>query len=152
MANVAHLLILAATMAAGCELSTLQVKLAFPDADDEILVHEAGDVLGFDIVIVPEHRGSIKLTVARLCDVRFAGLASDRQGGDCYREALADDDAETIAHEIGHALGLRHVPTPAGTHPFERNLMSDLGHGHRLTDEQRDTLAEEVAWMATWCR
>lgn len=79
------------------------------------VVIEACDLLQIECVAVDEHRGAIRVDLVQLDP---AARVRGRAGGSvCMPVVWADaEDAATIAHEIGHVLGLEHVN-------HERNLM-----------------------------
>lgn len=142
--------IIGLAMLGGCDVEgeTMEahtVKVRFlrttPDADT---LTDAVQLLGLDIVMAPEASlGTVVLTIDP--DVEPGGwLEGDSP---CYRVGWAYNDPESIAHELGHALGLVHVND-------RDNLMhkSAVGGENYLTDEQIDELLYRAWYMQNECQ
>lgn len=113
------------------------------EPDDETLdvLAEAGEVLGFELVPVDYQRGAV---IVEFLDVEGPDYVSGRAliPPPCWRSLRTARNAHGLAHEVGHAMGLKH-------HDDATNLMRYGWHDEPLaadplTDEQRDELAKGV--------
>lgn len=109
----------------------------------QLLVQEAvEDYYGLDVQWSAERYGALRLELIPTQDsARYHGRASTTQG--CLRTAWANTRATSIAHEVGHMLGLAHVQDKG-------NLMYPEG-GEDLTPRQLDRAWDSAALLEA-CR
>lgn len=113
------------------------------DADDEELVVEAFDTLGLPFEFTNRVRGTIHLTLIDppVDQTHGGGVTAVRSR--CHNAVVAQRRVRTIAHELGHALGLDHTceaPCPDEHMDFLMNGEWGEGAGISLSDEEFDEL------------
>lgn len=121
-------LLAAFVLAGGCDVEQLRIVLFTQEQPEAIvsgsahedLVREAAAIVGFEVRFVTRRRGAVSLELlppeaVDLAALRFGGRSLDRLG--CDRSTwLVAVDAQRIAHELAHCLGLLR-------HQGDRNLM-----------------------------
>lgn len=101
----------------------------------ESTIDGAQEILGLEFIADEWDRGAIGMVWVERCIDDHCG-ATER--GDCRPVVWAIDNDVTLAHELGHALGLLHeLDDP-------HNLMSPGATGTELTDDQID----QIRWKA----
>jgi hypothetical protein len=134
-------LAIAACLSMACATSVpVRAVSELPRAEVSALLADAGDILGLQLEETSRASGSITLDIHESPGA-YRGRNLIRQG--CRRASWASPDAEVIAHEIAHALGLDHVDD-------RHNLMAPSGSGLDLTSEQHATMERE-AWRLSAC-
>lgn len=128
----AALLLLTLVIPAGCS-AVLPVNLVYPQDGDRELVERAGEILGVPIEFRDKEYGAVTLALADELGPNLDGWGEiggwrDRE---CNYVAFAERNVLTIAHELGHTMGLRHT---------ESGLMIHNATESELTDEQLDTI------------
>lgn len=128
------LLILALSLSACAVSIPVRVASELPESATDVLLSDASEILGIPIATTTRSSGSITLDIHESPGL-YRGRNLIRHG--CRRASWASPDAEVIAHEIAHALGLDHVNDTA-------NLMAPSGTGTALTEAQGATMEREA--------
>ena len=153
-------LIVLAAIACGEPVPVRIVVLDVEHEDDKQLVADAFDILGLGFEFSKE-RGSIRIGLfgePRVDEGGSAILVEPR----CRKAVVSARWADSVAHEVAHALGLRHICGPFSaedegvavecTEEHAGNLMhGELITGTDLNDEQIDEL-EKGRRRLTACR
>lgn len=104
----------------------------------------AAEILGLELsreAYVPDHTGVVVIIRAKHpTEHGGATLVKER----CVPVIWAHDRAITLAHELGHALGLEHVDDPG-------NLMHPDAAGLDLDEDQIDFMRSSVWWLHENC-
>jgi hypothetical protein len=137
--------LVAMTALAGCDSETIPVHLVeFDDlVEDRALVEEAAAILGLEARFVTWEYGAVQLTLRDGCNHERGecGRASTPLTPLCHNLwAWSERKVETVAHELGHQLGLADVG-------HTTNLMFTAAEDVDLTDEQLDTLRDRAAFL-----
>lgn len=154
-----ELIILAAVaLAAGCGEGPIPISIIARRADpgDEALIDEAVAMIGHSW-----ERPESALVVTKIVledpsdDGALGGLAFlDKHK--CVKGAVVIRDAPSIAHELGHVYGLRHNCDPEDcdasfcygirkcTEEDLDNIMNPFGGGFELSEEQLDTIDDNI--------
>lgn len=128
------LLILALSLSACAVSIPVRVASELPESATDLLLADASELLGIPIATTDDSHGSITLDIHESPGI-YRGRNLIRKG--CRRASWASPDAEVIAHEIAHALGLDHVDDP-------HNLMARSGSGVELTEAQVATMERQA--------
>lgn len=127
----------------GCDHQASSVHVRFlnhtPDAE---VLEEASDLLGIEI-IPADHASSAHITMTIVPERKPGGALESVSA--CVKVGWAYLDAESIAHEIGHGLGLAHT---------DRGLMhpTEVGGDNTLTDEEYDSATEQAWRLQEQCK
>lgn len=145
---------LAATLCCACgEPLPISVSALREDEGDTALVDEAVGILGMEWELSRKARGTIHLTLvdADPSDIDFLGL-TPLNGPRCFRTAVVRRNAVSIAHELGHLLGLDHVcEMPCPDSAGENLMRGDIDAGTELSEDQLETIDKERRRI-THCR
>jgi hypothetical protein len=116
----------------------------FPNLDTHPpeTIEGAEDILGIELHVVPDPARAV--AVFYTPDLpRMDGAQGSADP--CGRALWAGNHAQTLAHELGHALSLGH-------NDIEGNLMYGVYRGGTdLTDEQIDTMRWAAWWLEYQC-
>lgn len=96
------------------------------------VVEDACAMLGLECEPTDDGYGSLRLTLLEADDQHLRGQGFDAPM--CKPFAWADPEPLTVAHELGHALGLKHVANR------DNMMFPTEPHGLELTDHQRRVL------------
>lgn len=137
----ALILTLSLSLSACAHSVPVRIASELPESDTHALLSDASDILGIPLEPVDHSRGAITLDIHESPGT-YRGRNLVRHG--CRRASWSTPDAEVIAHELAHALGLDHVSDRG-------NLMSASASGTALTEAQHATMERE-AWRLSTCR
>lgn len=99
----------------------------------------AAEILGLELV-ERDTWGDHGAVVLIRVEEEVAGFRGYTEVENCTPVVWAIDNPNTLAHELGHALGLLHVDD-------RDNLLDRHGTGDDLTDEQIDTMRQWAWWL-----
>jgi len=118
-------ILIACAIVLGCgEPLPIHIAALRDDPGDEALVDEAVALLGMDWEPSEKARGTVRLAlVDEVADQDNLGV-SHLRAPRCYKASVAVRRVDTVAHEIGHLLGLDHVCE----NPCPEALRENLGH------------------------
>jgi hypothetical protein len=130
---------------AGCTAS-VPVNLAsarpggISDAEIDLLLGDAGELLATPIVPVEDTYGAITLILSDVPNSSKLDRGEEHWDSGCVRFVWADLEAHVIAHELAHALGIEgDVDDPDNLMHFETPL------GDNLDDTQLDQIDRSLS-------
>ena len=144
---------LAVALCCACgEAVPVQLNAIEPADGDEELIEDAFAILGQPFEFSNRRRGTINIVLVDLSEDRRGGRTIGREIR-CYKALVASRHASTIAHELGHLLGLGHTCEPPDCDADDAtNLMSgDERNDDLLTEEQMSEL-DKGRRRLTHCR